>query len=161
MLTKISTRHVYEMDAIGPKTSKELYGPQKIPGACLDPGAEKSVMGAGQATAYGRVTGRKPTARTSPSSFRFRDVERIRKGKMEVRITKTTGQKVAIRVHNVEADIPLLVGIEVLSAEDFILEFGANVIRESTGDGRSQWCVRTATYSLSGHEDGYVIPITS
>lgn len=99
----------------------------------MDSEAEKSVMGVEQATAYARITGRKTTTSTRISIFRFGDEERIRKGNIQVRIPIPKGQHVVIRFKIVEANIPLLVGIDVLSAEAFILDFCAKVIRHSAG----------------------------
>lgn len=74
------------------------------------------------------MTGRKESMDTSPLIFRFGDGEMASKGTAEVRITLPGGQHVDVQVHLVEADIPLLIGMEVLCAECLILDFGAGTI---------------------------------
>lgn len=103
--------HVYRMKTKFADTDKLLYDSQTFVGACIDSGAEKSVIGIAQATAYAKATGRNVTKFQFPLTFRFGDGDNDSKGIFHVRLPLPNDSHIALQVYVVNTDIPLQVGI--------------------------------------------------
>lgn len=106
-------RTLYAMKA---KTDKgqQVYDKATFEGACLDSGAYKSVIVHAQACAYQRPTGRNIRPATDPLLFKFGDGEIPSVGILDAIIPFPNGCHIAVRVHVVIADIPMIFGMEVL-----------------------------------------------
>lgn len=127
--------HVFEFNNSQEKGSNALYGPETFEGACLDSGAEQSVIGSQQAASYTKATGRKTNVTANTLIFRFGDGESESLGVNRVRISLPYGEHVVVSVHVVNSDITLLIGMEVLCSHKLILDFGNAKIRQ----GEQTW----------------------
>lgn len=100
-----------------------------LKGHALNQRPSYRTSGTNQATAYAKATGRPIKRTTYPVNLELVDGERISKGTVDISIALTNGSHIGLEVHVVSADIPLLIGIEVLQNERIILEFGNRVIK--------------------------------
>lgn len=122
-------RHVYALRLREKKGTRPLYSDNKFEGACIDLGAELSVIGLRQYKSYEKETGRKSRPNAHPPTFKSGDGERRSQGLIHIRIPITNGIHICLSVHVVSPDIPLLLGIEVLQDDKLILDFGNQEIR--------------------------------
>lgn len=95
--------------------------------AFIDSGAEKSVIGTNQAHAnhasMGRAIGRVYKQLT------FRSVEgETKQGTLKLRLDLSNGSHIPNVEKIVHADIPLLIGIEILHRYKFRMDFGQRII---------------------------------
>jgi hypothetical protein len=95
-----------------------LYRPRtSFHGACIDTGAQKTVIGIHQAIAYCHMISIPFYPRRSPHSFRFgSDVQRSL-GSIPIRIPTANGAFLSVQVAVVDIDIPFLLGLEFLTKE--------------------------------------------
>lgn len=98
-------------------------------GACCDIGAQRTVVGERQAKAYCREMGIKYKPRRSAYSFMFGDGLHASLGTVEFRIPTPDGAFIALQVDVVSADVPLLLGIDVLDREQLVTDNVDNVLR--------------------------------
>lgn len=63
-------------------------------------------------------------------TFGFGEGENPIRGVIQIRITLPGGQHIAVDVHVVSADIPLLIFMEVLCAQCLIMGFGRAIITQ-------------------------------
>lgn len=135
-----------------------LYGTGKLEGACLDSGAAQSVFGTYSSRAYTDITGRAMIPHNYSLTFSFGYGERPSKGVIEIRIPLQNCHHVAVGVHLLATDIPILQGMEVLCHKGLILNFGTGVI----GQQGKIW--RLPMFRKNGHvfiEWGEGIYVTS
>lgn len=87
---------------------------REFDGACVDTGAEQSVIGKSQAKAYCRQ--HKISFKLYPSSttFKFGDGCYTSKGKLHIRIPTPTGSFIEANLDVVSANVPLLIGLDIL-----------------------------------------------
>ena len=105
----------------------------KFHGVCIDTGAQASVVGEKQAKAYCREVG--ITFKTSPSrsEFKFGDGTFKSKGKIKVRIPTPDGSFIEIDIDVVEADVPMLLGIDVMDRERIVANNVTNYAVQEDG----------------------------
>ena len=86
-------------------------------GACVDTGAQKTVIGKPQAVAYSRMVGVKFKPSRSRHSFRFGSDVQSSLGSMPIRIPTGNGGFLPLNVEVVDIDVPLLIGLDFLKKE--------------------------------------------
>ena len=89
-------------------------------GACVDTGAQQLVIGQRQAKAYCRRDNFKFKLHPSATRFRFGDGRYPSLGSMEIRIPIPNGSFVSIQLDVVSADVPMLLGLDVLDRESLV-----------------------------------------
>ena len=87
---------------------------EKFKGACLDSGAQQSVIGKTQAKAYCTLTGTKMKLRPSMKAFRFGDGVFNSLGTIHIRIPTPDGSFLFLDIDVVQANVPMLVGLDIL-----------------------------------------------
>lgn len=65
-----------------------------------------------------------------PLTFKFGDEERVSIGIIDVCIPIPDGTHISIKVQVVKADVPMLIGMEIIHTHKVILDFGKIVIRK-------------------------------
>lgn len=103
-------------------------GSRKFLGACCDIGAGRTVIGLKQARAYCRERQLPANFKDSDYSFLFGDGMYMSLGTMEIRIPTPDGAYLSFQADVVDADIPLLLGIDVLDAEGMVADNVENVL---------------------------------
>lgn len=95
---------------------------EKFKGICVDTGAQRSVVGRNQAKAYCKSAG--ITFKTKPSaiSFKFGDGIFDSLGKIPVRIPTPDGGFLPLEIDVVKANIPMLIGLEVLDQNQLVAD---------------------------------------
>jgi len=91
-------------------------------GVCLDIGAQRSVVGRKQAMAYCRKLGKKFHPKQSKFAFRFGNEVFASLGTIPVRIPTPDGSFLGLDMDVVEANIPMLVGLDVLDREKLVAD---------------------------------------
>lgn len=86
----------------------------KFLGACQGTGAQKSVIGVNQAKAYCRESNVRMKLKQSHSRFKFGDGDYRYFGRLDVRIPTPDGSYLPLSVDVANADVPLLIGLDVL-----------------------------------------------
>ncbi|CDF36991.1 unnamed protein product [Chondrus crispus] len=99
-----------------------VYGSSRFCGACLDTGAEKSVIGYAQAKAYCKTFGTPMHLQPSPFFYKFGDGIRSSLGTMEIRLPFAPGYFVPLSVDVVSADIPLLIALDTLDSHKLLAD---------------------------------------
>ena len=133
------TTYIYSnlVDVHTVKTSTIKSGNRsKFDGICIDTGAQRSVVGLKQAHAYCQLSGVPFKKRPSMTAFRFGDGTFQSLGSIPVRIPTPDGKFISIEMDVVQADVPMLIGLEVLDRERLIPDNVANKLR-SLEDGWS------------------------
>lgn len=105
------------------------YGDTFFEGACADTGAQRSVCGLAQAKAYCRARNEPFKLAKSPFSYKFGDGVRTSLGRMYVRIRVRKGNFIGFWIDVVDADIPLLLGLDLLDKYDLVADNVDNVLR--------------------------------
>lgn len=102
-------------------------------GACVDTGAQKSIIGKPQALAYCKLANVKILPNYSRRRFKFGEQSFPYTGVIQVRIPLSTLEFLEYKIPVVDVDIPLLLGLELL------VKFNANIdvgnMRLSAGNG--------------------------
>ena len=83
-------------------------------GACIDSGAQKTVIGLPQAKAYCRYTGTPFRPIRNNNAYRYGVGQKRSLGSIEIRIPTPGNSFLPVRVDVVSADIPLLLGLDLL-----------------------------------------------
>jgi len=110
------------------KTSHNSRRTQRIfQGAAVDTGAELSVIGMAQAKAYCQYHGIRFNLKPSSVKFKFGDGGFPSEGTLLVRIPTPDGSFIALRIDVVQADIPMLLGLDVMDREKLVAN---NVLNE-------------------------------
>lgn len=120
--------HVYSNHTGLKRMSRTLYDTGVFSGACVDSGAEVSVVGKAQADAYGRQTCQRLKWKPSALSFKFGSHVCRSLGRINVRMPTPDGSYVEFTPDVVEADVPLLIGLDLLEEHGMILDFSTKVI---------------------------------
>lgn len=99
-------------------------------GACLDSGAQRTVIGEPQAKAYCKLTGiRHGVERKNKSTkFRFGNVDHKGLGEMDVRLPLGGDHFISITAHVVPLDIPLLLGLDVMQELKLVIDLSENTL---------------------------------
>ncbi len=106
-------------------------------GACVDNGAQKSVIGERQAKAYCKIPEFKFKLEPSSTFFRFGDGSYPSLGSMEIRIPIPNGSFLKIQSDVVSACIPFLLGLDVLDRESIV----ANNVTNELQSPLSGWSI--------------------
>lgn len=116
-------------------------------GACVDSGAQSTVIGEKQAHAYCALVGTSWNAvsRGNGKLFRFGKNDHVRLGTLCVRLPVREDVVVPIKDSVVPIDVPLLIRLDVLHGLKLIIEFD----NEEMYDPRNDWSI-TVTFKL-GH----------
>lgn len=101
---------------------------KRFAGACCDIGAQRTVIGLPQARAYCRENQHKFQPRPSEYAFLFGDGLFMSLGTIEIRIPTPDGSFFAFDADIVKADVPLLLGIDVLDRESIVADNVDNVL---------------------------------
>lgn len=104
------------------------YQPTHWSWICVDAGAERTVVGLNQAWAYSLYARLPWIHRTSAGVFRFRDNWAKSQGIMEICVSVPGHRFLILEGHVVQADLPLLMGLDVLCAFGLTLNFRADCI---------------------------------
>ena len=83
-------------------------------GACLDTGAQRTVIGLRQAKAYCRYTGTKFRLVSSKNRYRFGNDRQSSLGSLTIQIPFLDSHATIERVDVVNSDVPLLIGLDLL-----------------------------------------------
>lgn len=113
-----------------PRGKLLLYPSENFVGACIDSGADKSVMGYEQARDYCTSKDANLDLVASPLRFKFRNSTHRSEGTMEVRIQITGEAYIAVNTDVVRADLPPLIGLEILSGHTLILNFADRSLQQ-------------------------------
>lgn len=117
------------------ETKGKRYRKWHFEGACLDGGASKSVIRKRQAQAYCRMF--KKEFRLCPSlvTYIFGNGSCASMGKLELRLPLPDGQFLPLLIDVVDADIPFLLGLDVLDNERLVADNVSNVLESR----RDKW----------------------
>lgn len=113
-----------------------LCGTEVFDGACIDSGADQSVVGINQTKACTRQTGRTIKTVVEPLPFKFGDGQRRGVGIFYTRIPLPYQKHIHIPDHIVHAEIPILIGIEILREEKLSLIFRDMIVQKRGQDWR-------------------------
>ena len=106
--------------------SKEIWtssarNSKKFHGACIDTGAQQCVVGLKQAKAYCKERDIKLKLLPSRTEFRFGDRSFRSLGAIPIRIPTPNGSFIEHRFDVVKADVPLLLGLDLLDSSGLIV----------------------------------------
>lgn len=101
-------------------------------GACVETGATSSVVGLSQAQAYYKESGRPFQLIPSKRRFRFDNGSQKSLGTIELRLPTPIGSFIRRPVDVVSADIPLLLGLDLMRDHGFIIDLPAMEIHQRT-----------------------------
>ena len=102
------------------------YNDRQFQGACGDNGSQGTVIGVKQAKAYCKMTGKRYVLQRSKTRYKFGDGCRNSFGALEIRLTIPHGGYLPIIADVVDADIPLLLGLDLLRQERLLLNYITN-----------------------------------
>jgi Aspartyl protease len=111
------------------KQQKPDYNKRKWQGACLDTGAQRTVIGLPQARAYCRYMGCRLTLAKSRTVFRFGVGVSKSRGILHMRIPTPNESFMLLAVDDVDADIPFLVGLDILDLFQLNVDTVQNQLR--------------------------------
>ena len=117
------------------------YSSQQFQGACLDTGAETSVCGLGKAKAYCERHNVPLQLNPSNKTFRFGDHVYRSNGLMEFRIPLSPSEFLPVPIDVVDATVPLILGLDLLTREQLLVDYLQMRIKRAT-DGKSVPIVR-------------------
>ena len=103
--------------------------PQRFQGACLDIGAEKSVIVIPQAEAYAYFSNSPILPQPTSDVFRFGDGCFPSIGTVRIVIPTGTSEVLRLTVSIVDADVPFLLGLDTLDAARAFVDNVDNVLR--------------------------------
>lgn len=104
------------------------YSSKSFEGACADTGAQKSVCGLAQAKEYCRTSKQPFRLVASPYSYKFGDGIRASLCRIDVRMGISKGYFLQFWVDVVDADIPLLLGQDLLDKHKLVADNVENVL---------------------------------
>lgn len=128
-----STVRVFSLSH-NPQRAAKTYTEDTFHGACFDSGAEVSVIGMEQARAYHKMTGSCMRLTPSTLNFKFGDFLCKSEGVTNVRVPMPQGGFISFAAHVVCADIPMLVGLDLLRKHQLVLDFEACRITQKRND---------------------------
>jgi hypothetical protein len=111
------------------KQQKPDYNKRKWQGACLDTDAQRSVIGLPQVRAYCRYMGFRLTLAKSRTVFRFGVGVSKSSGILHMRIPTPNESFMLLAVDVVDADIPFLVGLDILDLFQLNVDTVQNQLR--------------------------------
>jgi len=97
-------------------------------GICLDTGAQKSVVGKKQAAAYAALMKVRLETKASNFAFKFGDGCYKSLGTIPVRIPKPNNGYIEVRIDIVDADIPMIIGLDILDKETLLADNTENLL---------------------------------
>lgn len=147
---RFAGRIVVKAHKVDVKAFRNVAKSRTFLGACCDIGAQRTVIGERQAKAYCRETSKKSLS-PSDYSFMFGDGLHLSLGSIEVRIPTPDGTFIAIEIDVVSADVPLLLGIDVLDREKLVADNVDNVIHSRRFGWKIPVIRRGAGARKSGH----------
>jgi hypothetical protein len=101
-------------------------------GICIDTGAQRSVVGIDQAKAYCELCDIRFRTKPSLTAFRFGDGVFKSLGCIPVRIPTPDGNQIKMDMDVVQANVPMLIGLEVLDRECLVADNVENKLRSIT-----------------------------
>ena len=104
-------------------------------GACLDTGATTSVIGTKQAEAYGQMCGQRIRKVGRGKIFHFGKGSESSHGILHIRIPTPNDSYLSCNVDVVNADIPFLLGLDIMSREGLLIDLSNDVVKHPT----SRW----------------------
>lgn len=113
---------------LAPSNSPRQYNSRVFEGECVDTGAQKSFCGLAQARVYCLARNKPFYLTPSPYSFKFGDGVRTSVGRMEVRMRVREGFYLPFQIDVVDADVPLLIGLDLLDLHQLIVDKVDNVL---------------------------------
>lgn len=131
-----SDKDVVNIFSVG--TTPPSYVGKEFAGACIDSGAQRTVIGTPQAAvncAFAGIDLRKPP--TQPLQFNFGNSIHGGLGLLDMRLLIESGHYVQIRAHVVDVDVPLLIEFEVLTELRSVVDFADDVLAAKDGS----WCI--------------------
>lgn len=137
---------------------RRQYSTTVFEGACADTGAQKSVCGLAQAKAYCRARRRPFKLLPSPYSYKFGDGVRTSMGMLQVRLHIQQGFFLSFWIDVVDADIPLLLGLDLLDEHKLVADNVDNVLISKVGGWRVP--ITDAHGHLFVRWDLYQVPYT-
>lgn len=99
----------------------------KFNGACIDTGAQKTVIGKKQARAYCQSQGMTMRLQKSQTAFKFGNGKHDSLGMIPIRIPTINGD-ISLEVDVVQPDVPLLLGLDVLDREQIVPDNVENIL---------------------------------
>ena len=93
----------------------------KFSGTVVDTGAARSCIGMKQAKALAKIQGANQEVKKSNVIFKFGDITHKSLGTMQISIPTPNGNNMTFRCDIVPADIPLLLGLDVMRREGLII----------------------------------------
>jgi hypothetical protein len=100
-------------------------------GICIDTGAQRSVVGIDQAKAYCELCDIRFRTKPSLTAFRFGDGVFKSLGCIPVRIPTPDGNHIKMDMDVVQANVPMLIGLEVLDRECLVADNVENKLRST------------------------------
>lgn len=116
--------HVFDATLKGLQATP-LYNTKDFFGACLDSGATESVTGLQHTQAYSGRTGHTLHLRPSPTKYKFGDGEKQCIRSVHVRIPIPNNRHIPIDIDIADADIPMLLGMDVMKSHRLLLKLGS------------------------------------
>jgi len=110
------------------KKSSKKYLRSKWNGACVDTGAQRTVIGLSQARAYCRFMGVKFKPKANNNSYRFGVDQQDSLGSMMIRVPTPNGTVMIINVDVISADVPFLIGLDVFDRFGLTLDTVKNCL---------------------------------
>jgi hypothetical protein len=110
----LRTFDVWRANLLKVVEAEETRGIRRFQGACLDTGVQRSVVGLAQAKAYCKYRGAPFKTKASSKVFLFGTQRQAFLGEFLVRLPLADGSFVPVEMGVVHADIPMLVGLDVL-----------------------------------------------
>jgi hypothetical protein len=139
---------IYAMDCQVPTLSrKQSRG--RFMGAAIDTGAERSIIGIRQAENYCRETGRPLKLTESNLLFRFGDAIPRRSLRTLPVCMPTPDGALAFSADVVDAEVPLLLGMDTLDKHRLQLLTVSNCLEQVGLDGNTSW--RIPVTRIGGH----------
>lgn len=120
---------IFAVDVSLPK-----YVGEEFFGACIDSGAQRTVIGASQAEAYSRLAGMQ-LSRSAPFPLRFKfgDRTHLGQGIIQIRLPIQQHHFTTVVANIVNLDIPLLLGLDVLTQLRATIDFAEDVLSSKEG----------------------------
>lgn len=133
------SREVWRANRANGKNHQPNYDSNNFHGACIDSGAQTSVIGLHQMRAYCAYSMTKFQHKRTGIRYRFGDGYREGMGHIKIRIRVDNQRLFTVVADVVNADIPLLVGLDYLIRNGILLDF--------------------ARFTMSSREKGWSIPL--
>lgn len=128
---------VFEEENFSIPKSQRAHGKSTnvlFPGACIDTGAQKSVVGKEQALAYFKFIGEefKPSVPKRKLNFKFGNRRHVGLGRVEVRNPINETRVLCPYKEVVDVDIPLLLGLDFLGEYKMNVDAGNDILESKS-----------------------------